>query len=64
MKIVVKSALNTYILQGRVLMSPVMRKPVFGVSEQIRHKPGCTATENSKRLEILDLERRGIVPSV
>ena len=26
-------------------MSLVVRKPVFGVSEQVRHKPGCTATE-------------------
>ena len=26
-------------------------------------KPGCTATEDRKRLEIFDLERRGIVPS-
>ena len=27
----------------------------------LHHKPGCTTTEDSKRLEILDLERRGIV---
>ena len=27
-------------------MSLVLRKPVFGVSDQVRHKPGCTATEN------------------
>ena len=26
-------------------MSLVVRKPVFGVSDQVRHKPGCTATE-------------------
>ena len=26
-----------------------------------RHKLGCTATEDGKMLEILDLERRGIV---
>ena len=24
-------------------MSLVVRKPVFGVSDQVRHKPGCTA---------------------
>ena len=29
-----------------------MRKPVFGGSDQVRHKPGCTATEDSQRLEI------------
>ena len=27
-------------------MSLVVRKPVFGVSDQVRHKPGCTATED------------------
>ena len=27
-------------------LSRVVRKPVFGVSDQVRHKPGCTATEN------------------
>ena len=33
-------------------MSHIVRKPVFGVSEQVRHKPGCTTTENSQRFEI------------
>ena len=27
-------------------MSPFMRKPVFGVSGKIRHKLGCTTTED------------------
>ena len=27
-------------------MSPVVRKPVFGVSDQAPHKPGCTATQD------------------
>ena len=27
-------------------MSLVVRKPVVGVSDQVRHKPGCTATED------------------
>ena len=27
-------------------MSRVTRKPVFGVSNQVRHKSGCTATED------------------
>ena len=35
-----------------------MRKPVFRVSDQVRHKPGCTATEDALRLEILDLKGR------
>ena len=31
------------------------------VSELVRHKPGCTATEDGYRLEISDLESRGVV---
>ena len=27
-------------------MSLVLRKPVFGVSDQVRHKPGCATTED------------------
>ena len=30
----------------------------------VRHKSGCTTTEDSWRLEILDLERRGVVLSM
>ena len=41
-----------------------LRKPVFGVSHQVRHKPGCTATEDCYRLEILDLGSRGTVLSM
>ena len=33
-----------------------MRKPVSGVSDQIRHKPGCTTTDDGQRLEILEEE--------
>ena len=33
------------------------------VSDQVRQKPGCSATEDGLRLEISDLERRGIVLS-
>ena len=44
--------------------SLVVRKQVFGVSDQVRQKPGCTATEDGQRLEISDLDRRGIVQSV
>ena len=29
-----------------IYMSLVVRKPVFGVSDQVPHKPGCTAREN------------------
>ena len=27
-------------------LSLVMRKPVFGVSDLVRHKPGCAVTED------------------
>ena len=40
-------------------LSSVARKPVFGVSDKVRHKPGCAATEDGWRLEILDLGSRG-----
>ena len=35
-----------------------------GFRPEVRHKPGCTATEDGKRLEITDLGSRGIVLSV
>ena len=34
------------------------------VSDLVRHKPGCTATEDDKSFEISDLESRGIVLSM
>ena len=34
------------------------------VSDMVRHKTGFTATEDGQRLEISDLESRGIVLSV
>ena len=36
-------------------ISHVTRKPVFGVSFQVRHKLVCSATETSYSLKILDL---------
>ena len=45
-------------------LSRNVRKPVFGVSDQVVHKPCCTATEDGWRLEISDLGSRGIVLSV
>ena len=42
-------------------LSLVVRKQVFGVSDQGRHKPGCAITEYDYRLEISDLGSRGIV---
>ena len=40
------------ILTKHLHMSLVLRKPVFGVSGLVRHKPGCAVTEGGKRLEI------------
>ena len=42
-------------------MSRVARKLVFGIPDHFRHKPGCIATEDGQRLEILDLSSRAIV---
>ena len=33
-----------------------MRKPVFGVSGQVRHKPGSTTTQDGQGVEISYLE--------
>ena len=45
-------------------MSQVMRKPVFGISDQVRLRPVRTATKDGQRLEISDLGRGGIVLSM
>ena len=37
-----------------------MRKPVFRVSDQLRHKPGPTTTQDGLSLESLYLESRGL----
>ena len=45
------------------LFEPPRGKTNNVVSEQVRHKPTCTSTEKSWKLEISDLSRRGIVLS-
>ena len=41
------------------------KKPTtIWVFEQVRQNPGCSPTEDSCKLEISDLERRGIVLSM
>ena len=40
-----------------------MRKPFFWVSYRVRLRPDCIATEEGLRLEISDLESRGIALS-
>ena len=52
---------NRYDIQND--MSLDMRKPVFGVCDQGRLKPAFAATEARQRLEILDIETRGIMLS-
>ena len=44
-----------------MLDEPVREKTNKLGSDQVRHKPGCTVTEEGYRLEIFDLESRGIV---
>ena len=46
-----------------VLFEPPRGKTNNVVSEQVRHKPTCTVTEKSLKLEISDLSRRGTVLS-
>ena len=47
-----------------LLLSRVARKPVFGVVDQVQHKQGLTATEDGKRLEILNEGSKSIVLSL
>ena len=49
--------------QEQIKLSLVMRKPVFGVCDQLRLKPSCSADETSWRLEISDIETRDIILS-
>ena len=45
----------------QVEMSHIMRKPVFGVFDQVGYKGDCSTTEDGKRLEILDFRSSWIV---
>ena len=47
--------ISTQISVVLLQVSPVMRKLVFGVCDQLRLKPACSATETSYGLEMLDL---------
>ena len=52
-------------MSNYITVSGIMRKPVFRVSNKVRHKPSLTTTEDGKRLEIIsDKGRRGIVLSM
>ena len=52
-----------HVLMTWLYMGLVVRKPVFGVSDQVPHKPGCTDIDD-ERLEISDSGSRGIVLSM
>ena len=41
-------------------LSCIMRKPVFGLSDQARQKPAYTVSEKGHMLKILEFRRRGI----
>ena len=41
-----------------------MRKETMWFFRKVRHETSCTSIEDGWRLEILDLERRGIVLTV
>ena len=49
---------------ARQTNEPRHEKTNILVSDLVRHKPGCTAAEDGYRLEISDLESRGIVLSM
>ena len=51
-------------LDNPLNLSSDVRKPVFRISDQVGHKPGCTVTEDGKRLEISDSGSREIILSV
>ena len=57
---------TTQVLQNIIFKpyEPRHEKTNVLVSDLVRYKSGCTATEDDKRLEISDLERRGIVQSM
>ena len=47
------------IMVKQVIHEPPRGKTNNVVSDQVRHKPACTVTEESYKLEILDLETVG-----
>ena len=55
---------RTYQLIRLLYLSLVVRKPAFGVSDKVRHKPDSAITEYGLRLEISGSESRGVVLSV
>ena len=56
-------ALFAHVPIFRSYMSLITRKPVFGVSDQVRLKLACSADETSQGLKISDIETRDIILS-
>ena len=54
---------SLYTSTCRFTFEPPRGKTNNVVSEQVQHKPACTATEAGKKLDILELSRGGIVLS-
>ena len=52
------------IVSSSTINEPPRGKTNNVVSEQVRHKPGCTVTDAGWKLEISVLRRRGTVLSV
>ena len=52
---------DAFIDQGRLHSYLSSRKPAYEVSDQVRHIPICTVTEEGHKLEILDIRRKRIV---
>ena len=53
-----------YMSHSTRIYEPRHEKTNVLVSDLVRHNLGCTATEDGYRLEITDLESRGIVLSM
>ena len=51
-------------IYAHITFEPHHEKTNILVSDQVRHKPCCTAIEDDQRLGISDLGSRGIVLSV
>ena len=59
-RLLIKPVVEEVIRKRLSYTSLVKRKRVFGVSDQVRHKPGGTAKEDGWRLESSKLATRGI----
>ena len=61
--VVIQDNVMARTVSGKTAYEPQHEKTNNVVSDQVWHKPGCIATGDGQKLEILDLASRGIVPS-